>query len=221
LRGRTKENYKLEGIWCPLLASLLMLSCCLWKGLAYKFVNIHSQGCTNPGHWVTMTINFLWWCLIFGGPQYRTCFMSLFWHLEFWGGAGPSVYTVLDNKFRHFPNLLGWKQCWVYYTLTCCCTVVWRVMMKVLGNVHIMWLFWCVQFNLFNSIKKSQNFGGRNMLGIKFYASLWLVHVSALILCSCVDVVCPQRGLCLFFKVFLCLLTLLQLSVCNMVSLQH
>jgi hypothetical protein len=32
-------------------------------------------------------LNFVRWCLIFVGPQYGTCFMSLLWHLEFWRGC--------------------------------------------------------------------------------------------------------------------------------------
>jgi len=31
-----------------------------------------------------VTINFVQWCFIFVGPQYRTSFMSTFWHLELW-----------------------------------------------------------------------------------------------------------------------------------------
>jgi hypothetical protein len=41
-----------------------------------------SQACTNPG-W----LNFVPWRLILVGTQCDTCFMSPFWHLEFWGGS--------------------------------------------------------------------------------------------------------------------------------------
>jgi hypothetical protein len=34
-----------------------------------------------PGH--PSELNFIWWCLIFMGPQNGTSFMSPFWYLEF------------------------------------------------------------------------------------------------------------------------------------------
>jgi hypothetical protein len=44
-----------------------------------------SQGCTSPGRQVAVATKFLRWLIVFVGPQHGTCFMSLFWRVEFWG----------------------------------------------------------------------------------------------------------------------------------------
>jgi hypothetical protein len=41
------------------------------------------QGCTNPGRQIIIATVSVWWSQIFMGSQYRTCFMSPFWRLEF------------------------------------------------------------------------------------------------------------------------------------------
>jgi hypothetical protein len=52
--------------------------------LAQAWVNIMMveyslfQGCTNVGCHISQVTNFIWWHLIFVGPQYVTCSMSLF-----------------------------------------------------------------------------------------------------------------------------------------------
>jgi len=41
--------------------------------------------------WPSRQLNFLSWCLIFVGPQYRSCFMSPSQQLEFWKIGGPTL----------------------------------------------------------------------------------------------------------------------------------
>jgi hypothetical protein len=38
---------------------------------------------TNPRRQVAVASNFLWRRLIFVGPYYETCYLSVFWLLEF------------------------------------------------------------------------------------------------------------------------------------------
>jgi hypothetical protein len=40
------------------------------------------QGGTNPGGQVTQT-DFVQWHILFVDPQYGTCFLSSFWHINF------------------------------------------------------------------------------------------------------------------------------------------
>ena len=46
-------------------------------------------GIQIPGTKSPRELNFVWWDLIFGGPQHGTCFvsLSLFQYLEFWGNS--------------------------------------------------------------------------------------------------------------------------------------
>jgi len=45
------------------------------------------SGWCHLGSWVLCYgAYFVWWRLLFVDPQNGTCFMSAFWHLEFWGG---------------------------------------------------------------------------------------------------------------------------------------
>jgi hypothetical protein len=37
--------------------------------------------------YATWWLNFVWWCLIFVGLQYGTCFISPCWHLDLWGDS--------------------------------------------------------------------------------------------------------------------------------------
>ena len=52
-----------------------------------KFTLTVHQEWTNSAARTPRKLNFIWWCLIFVGTQYGTCFMSPFRHLEFWGGS--------------------------------------------------------------------------------------------------------------------------------------
>jgi hypothetical protein len=44
------------------------------------------QAYTNPRRQIAVASNFPWWSLIFVGPYYESCYMSVFWRLEFWSG---------------------------------------------------------------------------------------------------------------------------------------
>jgi hypothetical protein len=53
-------------------------------------------------------LNFAWWHLMFICPQNRTCFISPFWHLEFWDGSkifgklcAPWLKKNLCTQCRH------------------------------------------------------------------------------------------------------------------------
>jgi len=41
-------------------------------------------------------LNFLWWCLIFVGLKYGSCFMPPFWQPEFWGFC--KIYATLFQR---------------------------------------------------------------------------------------------------------------------------
>ena len=43
-------------------------------------------GALTPGTIIPQQLNSAWWHLISVGPQFETCFMSPFWHLQLWGG---------------------------------------------------------------------------------------------------------------------------------------
>jgi hypothetical protein len=45
------------------------------------------QGFVYPGHQVIRWLNIVSCCQVFVGPRHRTCSVSAFWHLEFWGGS--------------------------------------------------------------------------------------------------------------------------------------
>ena len=42
-------------------------------------------------------LDFVWWCLIFGGPQHGICFTSPFWHLEFGKICAPLAQNIYVN----------------------------------------------------------------------------------------------------------------------------
>ena len=49
-----------------------------------KFVRlVYVRGAQIPGTSKSGTLNFVEWCLIFVSPQYGTCSVSPFWHLQF------------------------------------------------------------------------------------------------------------------------------------------
>jgi len=50
-------------------------------------ITCYVRGTQIPGTRLPGWQNFIQWCLIFVGLQNRTCFISLFWYTEFWGGS--------------------------------------------------------------------------------------------------------------------------------------
>lgn len=52
------------------------------------------SGTSSPGQ-----LNFVWWCIIFVGPQNETCFMSPVWHLDF-----ENAQKVLETFWPHDIN---------------------------------------------------------------------------------------------------------------------
>jgi hypothetical protein len=59
---------------------------------------IQNRGAQIPGARSSWWPNFVRWHLTFVGPQYGTCFMSPFWHLEFWCDSwSRSILTVEER----------------------------------------------------------------------------------------------------------------------------
>jgi len=57
--------------------------CVIRKKLLLMIYKHLIRGAQIPGAMSLWQPDFLWWHLISAGPLYETCFMSLFWFLEF------------------------------------------------------------------------------------------------------------------------------------------
>jgi hypothetical protein len=58
------------------------------------------EGCTNAVRQVALAS--VGWRRMFVGPQYETCFMSLFWRLEFWGVCCLLFFLWINFVTRFF-----------------------------------------------------------------------------------------------------------------------
>jgi hypothetical protein len=60
-------------------------------------ITCYVRGTQIPGTRLPGWQNYIQWCLIFVRLQNRTCFITLFWYLEFWGGSYTSGKFVCQG----------------------------------------------------------------------------------------------------------------------------
>lgn len=70
--------------WKPCCHCIISVLCVIRKKLLIMTYKHLIRGAQIPCAMSLWQLDFLWWHRISAGPVYETCFMSLFWFLEFW-----------------------------------------------------------------------------------------------------------------------------------------
>ena len=80
-----------------------------YSGELLQLMNAQTPGARSP-----LQLNAEWWRLKFMNPNYRTCFKSPTWHLEFWSDSwifGKFVHICFSKSYVcYIPLFYDWQQ---------------------------------------------------------------------------------------------------------------
>jgi hypothetical protein len=81
-----------------------------WIRIRYLKICTRYRGAQIPGTRSPKLLNFGWWCLIFVGPQYGTCFMWRLWHQRILKWLlEPDIVYYCTSLPPLFITLIAWN----------------------------------------------------------------------------------------------------------------